>query len=79
MAENSRYIVLSRNVVRNIVTDIDELEITLFDLDAESEDDAVLVITAKEFIEHRRIAQAHEIDFARNTLESDYHAEWISS
>lgn len=77
MAENNRYVVLSKNIVRNMVTDNDDLEITMFDLDAESEDNAVVVVTASEFDEERRFAMSHEIDSARNALDTKYHAEWI--
>ena len=79
MAENNRYIVLSKNVVRNTITDNDDLEITMFDLDAQSEDDAVVIVTASEFSEERRFAQSHEIDSAKSALNTEYHAEWIKA
>lgn len=65
-----KYIVLNKKVHKDIKGN-EELDITLFDLTSESEEGAILSLSAKDYKQTNRVAQTHEIDRAKKLL-NDY-------
>lgn len=75
MEDQPKYIVLNRKVHKDIKGN-EELDITLFDMTAESEQGAILSLSAKEYTETNRIAQNHEIERAKKLLGDYRNSTW---
>lgn len=71
------FLSLSQHVRKNIKTGDEELEVVLFDVEATSEDDSVVVITAKDYEIKRRVGQSHEIDRAKTQIKGHLKGSWI--
>lgn len=69
------YIVLNKKVHKDIKGN-EELDITLFDLSSNSEQGAILSISAKDYKTTNRVAQSHEIDRAKKLLEDYRESIW---
>lgn len=70
-----QYIVLNKKIHRDIKGN-QELDITLFDLSADSEQGAIVSLNVKDFKTTNRIAQNHEIDRARALLKRYRESIW---
>lgn len=64
ISPSDSFLAIGQSVRKNVKTGEEELELALFDLGSESEKDAVVTITASDFVINRRDAQTHELQQA---------------
>lgn len=71
------FLSISQHVRKNIKTGKEELEISLFDVQATDDDGAVVTITAKDYEINRRGAQSHEIEKAARKIKRAFRGSWL--
>ena len=77
MNQDSKYLVIDNHVRQNAKTKEYSLEVTMFDLNASSSDEAIVTLRSHLYEETNRNAQTHEIDRAVSTIKRDVKNSWV--
>lgn len=77
MNQESKYLVIDNHVRQNAKTKEYSLEVTMFDLNASSSEEAIVTLRSHLYEETNRNAQRHEIDRAVSTIKRDVKNSWV--
>jgi hypothetical protein len=77
MDQEHKYLVIDNHVRQNAKTKQYSLEVTMFDLNSSSSDEAIVTLRAHMYEETNRNAQTHEIDRAVSTIKRDVKNSWV--